>query len=88
MGLYHGLSLVRDAKERLISQRWLHTKKWQCMVFHFDGLVLRGSEDYLGSCIQHHHSASEKTLFGICTFQLRTSGKIPTLKVSIEFITV
>lgn len=62
MGLCQGLSLVRGAKERVISQRRQHTEKWQCLVFHSDGLVLRGSEDYLSSCTQHHHSASENNL--------------------------
>lgn len=32
------------------------------MIFHSDGLVLRGSEDYFSSGIQYHHSASENNL--------------------------
>ena len=59
MGLCQGLSPVKGAKERVISQGRWYTQKWQCMAFLSPGLVLRGSEDYQSSSAPRPHSAPE-----------------------------
>lgn len=45
------------------------------MVFHSDGLVLKGSKDCLSSCIQHHHSASENNLVWSLYFSIENTWK-------------